>query len=198
MYIYMMGQKDRRHGCRKTGVYILHAYPFILVAIVLLLHSCATANRIPQAGNTRIVENVPFHSQEAYQCGPSSLAGVLNYWGIDVTPDEIAKEIFSESARGTLNIDMVLYAQRKGLNAAQYRGTIEDLKKNIDLGYPVLVLVDYGFSLYQANHFMVVVGYNEHGVIVNSGKKKELFISEEDFLKAWGKANYWTLLINPE
>lgn len=171
---------------------------FIIIIVVLLLHSCAAINEIPEAGHTRIIENVPFYPQETYQCGPASLAGVLNYRGINVSPDEIAKEIFSESARGTLNIDMVLYAQRKGLNAAQYKGNMNDLKKNIDSGHPVIVLIDYGLSLYQVNHFIVVIGYNEHGVIVNSGKYKGRFISEEDFVNAWKKANFWTLLIKPD
>jgi hypothetical protein len=49
----------------------------------------------------------------------------------------------------------------------------KDLKKNIDSGYPLIVLVDYGFWAFHSNHFMVVVGYNENGVIVNSGQKKK-------------------------
>jgi ABC-type bacteriocin/lantibiotic exporter with double-glycine peptidase domain len=122
---------------------------------------------------------------------------VLNYWGLKVTPDEIAGEIYSDSARGTLSIDMVLYAQKKGLMAAQYEGNMDDLRKNIDSGYPVIVLVDYGFSFIQANHFLVVIGYNEHGVVVNSGKDKNKFISERDFMKSWKKTGFWTLLIKP-
>jgi len=172
-----------------------HCDFFIIIIVVLLLHSCAAINKIPDAGHTHLIENVPFYPQETYQCGPASLAGVLNYRGINISPDEIAKEIFSESARGTLNIDMVLYAQNRGLNAVQYKGGMNDLKKNIDSGNPVIVLIDYGFSMYQANHFMIVVGYNEHGIIVNSGRNKGKFISEEEFLKAWEKADYWTLLI---
>ncbi len=165
--------------------------------LLFLLTSCVTVKEIPESKPTRIIENIPFYSQESYQCGPASLASVLNYWGVNVTPDNIAKEIFSESARGTLNIDMILYTQRMGLDATQYRGSIEDLKKNIESGYPLIVLVDYGFSLYQVNHFMVVVGYNENGVIVNSGRDKGKFISEKDFIKAWDRTKYWTLLIKP-
>ena len=71
----------------------------------------------------------PFHAQEDYQCGPASLASVMNYWKIDVTPDDIAKEIYSKSAKGTLNIDMVIYPQKKGLLAEQYSGGMKDLKK---------------------------------------------------------------------
>jgi predicted double-glycine peptidase len=170
---------------------------FVLSFLSFLLISCISTIEVKEGGNARLIENIPFFPQEDYQCGPASLAGVLNYWGISVTPDDIAKEIFSESARGTLNIDMILYAQSKGLNALQYKGNLEDLKKNIESDYPVIVLVDYGFSIYQVNHFMVVIGYNNRGLIVNSGKDKEKIISEEDFLHIWKRTNYWMLLMKP-
>jgi predicted double-glycine peptidase len=197
MYIYMMKKEDGRQRYRKKGRSILCPYSFMLIVAVLLLHSCATINEIPEARHTHKIENVPFYPQETYQCGPASLAGVLNYWGVNVNPEDIAKEIFSESAKGTLNMDMVLYAQGKGLDVTQYKGNMEDLKKNIESGYPVIVLVDYGFYLYQVNHFMVVVGYNEHGVTVNSGKDKNKFVPRKNFIKTWERTKYWTLLIKP-
>jgi ABC-type bacteriocin/lantibiotic exporter with double-glycine peptidase domain len=150
---------------------------------------------MPESTDQHIIENMPFYAQETYQCGPASLAGVLNYWRVPAKPDDIAKDIFSENARGTLSIDMVIYAQKKGLFALQYKGSLDDLKENIDAGYPIIVLVDYGISFYQANHFMVIVGYNGNGVIANSGRDKNVFIPNEDFMKAWKKADYWTLLI---
>ena len=175
----------------------MHAYYLSLVLLTFFLHSCAAVinDTIPESRQNRIISNIPFHAQEDYQCGPASLASVMNYWKKDVTPDDIAREIYSKSAKGTLDIDMVIYPQRKGLIAEQYSGGMKDLKKNIDSGYPLVVLIDYGFWAFQLNHFMVVVGYNEDGVIVNSGKDKGKFISEEDFIKTWEKTKFWTLLI---
>lgn len=170
---------------------------FFYIIGILSLFSCSTVREVPESGDVHIIENVPFHPQEDFQCGPSSLAIVLNYHGIQVTPDEIAKEIFSGSARGTLNMDMVIYAQRKGLEALQFRGNIEELQKNIDSGFPLIVLVDYGFSVYQVNHFMVILGYSESGVIANSGWSKGKFIAWEKFLKTWEKTHFWTLLVRP-
>ena len=173
------------------------AYYSSLVLLTFFLHSCAAVinDTIPESRQNRIISNIPFHAQEDYQCGPASLASVMNYWKKDVTPDDIAREIYSKSAKGTLDIDMLIYPQRKGLIAEQYSGGMKDLKKNIDSGYPLIVLVDYGFWAFQLNHFMVVVGYNEDGVIVNSGKDKGNFISEADFIKKWEKTKFWTLLI---
>ncbi|RJQ38809.1 MAG: peptidase C39 family protein [Nitrospiraceae bacterium] len=179
---------------KQAWIIPMPAYLFLAI-LAFVLHSCGTASVLRDPKQQRVIANVPFYAQEDYQCGPASLAGVMNYWKIDVTPEDIAKEIYSKSAKGTLNIDMVIYPQKKGLLAEQYSGNIQDLKKNIDSGYPLLVFVDYGFWVYESGHFMVVVGYNEDGVIVNSGKDKGKFISEEDFLKTWEKTKFWTLLI---
>ena len=142
-----------------------------------------------------MIDNVSFYPQEDYQCGPASLASVMTFWNDDVTPQEIAQEIFSRSVRGTLTIDMMLYAQKRGLYAEQFRGTIKDLRNFVDSGIPLIVLVDYGFSVLQMNHFMVVTGYTDDGIIVHSGQSQNKYIREEDFLPAWKKTDYWTLLI---
>jgi len=175
------------------------AYLF-LVLLAFFLLSCAAVGSVnrPESRDNRMIRDVPFHAQETYQCGPASLAGVMNYWKIDVTPDDIAEEIYSKSAKGTLNMDMVIYPQKKGLLAEQYSGNMKDLKKNIDSGYPLIVLVDYGFWVFQSNHFMVVVGVDQDGIIANSGKDKGKFIPEEDFIKTWEKTKFWTLLIKKQ
>lgn len=172
--------------------------PFTVVLFLLLLFSCVRTPPVKEPEFTRIIENVPFYPQEMYQCGPASLAGVLNYWGMDVSPEEIAAEIYSQSAKGTLNIDMVLYVEKKGLKAHQYEGSVEDIKRNIDLSYPLVVMADYGFWVYQQNHFMVVFGYDENGIVVHSGRDRHKFIPLNDFLKSWKKTKSWTLLITPK
>lgn len=145
----------------------------------------------------RVIQNVPFYPQKAYQCGPASLAGVLNYWRLPVSPEVIAKEIYSQSAKGTLNVDLALYAREKGFKATSYSGSVEDIRKKIDSGFPLIVLVDYGFLVFQQNHFMVIIGYGEEGILVNSGKHQHQFIPYNSFLKTWEKTKFWTLLITP-
>lgn len=168
---------------------------FLFFCLIFFLISCATLKPIPKYKSNRIINDVPFFPQEEYQCGPAALAGVLGYLGLSISPEEIAKDIFSRSARGTLNIDMIVYPQKKGFIAEQYSGSLEDLREKIDSGYPLVVFIDYGFWVMQENHFMVVVGYNEHGIIANSGKDEHKFISNEDFVKTWERTKFWTLLI---
>ncbi len=169
----------------------------LIFAALSCLSSCAASPHLNGSQSSHLIENVPFFPQEIYQCGPASLAGVLNYWRIPVTPEEIASEIYSRSAKGTLNIDMVLYAEKKGLKTDFYQGSVKDLKDKIDSGFPLIVLVDYGFWVYQQNHFMVVVGHDENGIIANSGRERLKAISLKGFTKSWKRTKFWTLWITP-
>lgn len=171
---------------------------FIFLMPSLFLLSCAGTISMTEPTKAKIIENVPFHPQEMFQCGPASLSEIFQFWGVKVSPEEIAGEIFSPSAQGTLTMDMVLYSQRKGFTARFYKGGFEDLRENVDRRYPLIVLVDYGFSLYQKSHFMVLLGYTEEGVIAHSGKEPNKFIPKKDFLRSWERTEFWTLLILPK
>lgn len=180
---------------------ILHRVLFLGTAVLLCfaLSSCASSSApVPvsfPAGSSRIIKSVPFFPQDQYQCGPAAMASVLNYRGVKTTPEEVAAAIYSKSARGTLNFDMVFYAEKKGLFARQYPGNLADLKYRINKSHPLIVMVDYGFLVYQKNHFMVVVGYDSGNVVVHSGKDSFKRLPVDEFLKTWQKTNNWTLLI---
>ena len=178
----------------RAGVFL------ILVLLIPAAVSCigpagapSSAGSIP--ADARLIRDVPFFPQEKFQCGPAAMASVLNYRGIRITPEEIAHDIYSESARGTLNIDMVFFAERKGMRATQYSGNLADLKKNINASNPLIVLVDYGFLNYRKDHFMVIVGYDDDNVIAHSGKHSFMPVPNDEFLKIWKKTKYWTLLV---
>jgi ABC-type bacteriocin/lantibiotic exporter with double-glycine peptidase domain len=172
--------------------------PSLLFLNLFLVFSCAGSLPLQTSKTARIIPDVPFYPQQKYQCGPASLAGVLNYWGVKDSPEEIARHIFSPTAGGTLDLDMVLYAQRKGLKAIPYGGSWEDVRKNIDSRVPLILLVDEGFWVYQKAHFLVVVGYDEKGLIVNSGKEQHTPIPLDRFLKIWEKTKFWTLRVTPQ
>lgn len=145
-----------------------------------------------------IITNVPFYPSEDNQCGPTSLAMVLNFLGIEISPSEISKEIYSKGAGGTSDFDMIRYVKKLGLKGDQYKGSVADLKSKISEGNPLIVMTDEGFWFYRKYHFMVVIGFSEDGIIVNSGKKEKEYIKLETFLKKWEKTNFWTFFIYRE
>ena len=169
-----------------------------ILCLSVLLQSCALPCVAPGPGQAHIISDVPFYAQGKNQCGPASLAGVLGHWGIPVPPEEIARDIYSDSANGTLTMDMVIYAQERGLTAEQYSGSMSDLRKKIDEGYPFIVLVDTGLFVFEMSHFMVITGYSPEVIIANSGRERSKCIPEKDFMKAWEKTNFWTLFISPK
>jgi predicted double-glycine peptidase len=169
-----------------------------------LAAACAA---VPQtallSGKEVLVADVPFFPQDEYQCGPSAIATVINYWyGKEKTArhlpfDQAVAHTYSPSARGVLGLDLMLYARKLGFDAKEREGSIEELRNCIDRGIPVIVLVDYGFSLYQRNHFMVVTGYTGASIVVNSGRRQGRHIAYEDFNKIWKKTAFWALIIKP-
>jgi predicted double-glycine peptidase len=170
------------------------------ICLLALLFACATT---PPTGDDVIIAGVPFFEQDEYQCGPSALATVIDYWyakdrrGEFLSPEEIASHIYSPGARGVLGIDLELYAKRLGFQADQHSATPSRLREEVRKGVPAIILVDYGFASYQRNHFMVVKGYTREGIIVNSGRNEGEHISYKELTKIWKKTGFWTLSIRP-
>jgi len=180
-----------RMGRRRAAVLLLLALSFAGCAGSL------PAAFSPPGGGARLA-NVPFFPQLDFQCGPASLAGVLNYYGKRITPEEIAQAIFRENIRGTVTLDMVLYAREQGLSAIWFSGSVDEIVEAINNGSPLIVMVDYGFSVVSHNHYMVVVGYDPKGIVANSGTSRETHILWSDFLPIWERAKRWTLRIEPK
>lgn len=182
----------------------MHGPFFSCMAVLLLLYGCAVqdsgAIRVPD--DAALIAEVPRYSHQAFYCGPAALAGVLNYWNSRSgseereDPEKIAAALYSEGARGTLGLDLELYAAQRGYVTRQYSGSIDDLRVQAVRGSPLIILVDYGFSVYQRNHFMVVTGYNDAGIVVHS-EGRQLFIPSAQLERPWKKTGYWTLLIEP-
>ena len=149
--------------------------------------------------NTIYVKEVPFFPQTQYQCGPASLAAVLNYWGKRVTPDDITKEIYRADMKGTLSLDLFLYAKDQHLDTSMRQGSWEFLETELKRDRPVIVFLNLGFRMVPIGHFVVVVGLEPERktVIAYSGITKDERIPYDRFRAAWEKTNYWSLLVHP-
>lgn len=131
------------------------------------------------------------------------MATVLNYWYIKgnragrLDPEAIAAEIYSPSARGVLGLDLALYARKLGFEAHESSGSAALIRQSIDRGIPLIILVDYGVSLFQRNHFMVAVGYTDEAIIFNSGRRENEQIFDGELERLWKKTRFWSLAVTP-
>lgn len=170
----------------------------LMLALGIGLWGCASlpAGFAPPPGQGRIA-NVPFHAQEDHQCGPASLAMVLNHLGDAATPEEISRAIYREELRGTVSLDLALYPRGRGFATRFFRGAPRDVAAAVDAGTPLLVMVDEGFGGIHVMHYMVLTGYDSQGVLANSGRRQDLRLSWAEFLSAWDGADRWALLVTP-
>ena len=146
------------------------------------------------------IKGVPFYPQEDFFCGPASLSSILNFYGLMTDQEEIAKEIYVSKLKGSLTIDLLNYAKKSGFNAQFYKGSIEDLKKNIKARKPLILFLNLGFKFFPVRHYLVVVGIDDGGekVITYSGREKNKVYSFEALLKAWKRTGYGTLKVLPK
>jgi ABC-type bacteriocin/lantibiotic exporter with double-glycine peptidase domain len=183
--------------------HLIHVTLFLCVGVVTSTACSSTGSLAPPEdpapSNTLYISGVPFFPQLADQCGPASLAAVLNYWGKGVTPDEIATAIYSPRLKGTLSLDMWQYAQNQQLQADMRKGSIEDLERHLTNHIPVIAFLNLGFDWLPVGHFVVVVGLDQmdRAIITYNGKTQNSRISYDRFLHAWQKTNYWTLVVQP-
>jgi len=146
-----------------------------------------------------LVLQVPFFPDHTDQCGPSAVASVLTFWGTPVTPSELKQEIYTTHLKGSLAVDLLLAAEKHGYKAHLYRGSMEDVKSEIEKSHPLIAYLNRGYDFLPMGHYVVITGYDDarQGLIIHSGMKKNKFISYKRFSGFWDKAQHSTLLILP-
>lgn len=174
----------------------------MLVLAACLLSGCAQSrvSLAPDPGHDRQVRlSLPFYPDNTDQCGPSALASVLAYWGRPAEPESLRKEIYRESLKGSLTVDLLLAAESRGLSAEMLEGGLDRVKSELEAGHPVIAFVNTGFSFYPVGHYMVLTGYDDRrrSVFAHSGLKRDQEISYRKFNRQWEKTERWALLILP-
>jgi len=145
------------------------------------------------------LHQVPFFPQTKYQCGPASLATVLNYHGIDILPEDLAEKVYIPKRKGSLQIEMIATARSQGMLAYKLEPRLSVLLEEINAGNPVLVFQNLRFSFWPQWHYAVIVGYDLHKaeLILRSGRSKNLAVSFSKFERTWERADYWAYVLIP-
>lgn len=92
-------------------------------------------------------------------CAQANIASVMNYWGQSVSYPDVVKQM-NPGNMPTDPVAITGYLRGKGLHAQDYRkATINFLKKQVNDGKPVIVLLDFGDLA--SEHYVTVKGYND-------------------------------------
>jgi tetratricopeptide (TPR) repeat protein len=139
---------------------------------------------------------VPFFPQEAYQCGPASLAMALAWSGLEIDADELAPQVYTPSLKGSLQPAMITAARRHGRVAYPISGA-KALLKEIAAGHPVIVLQNLGLTWVPAWHYAVVIGYDldKAMIVLHSGITNRKTTALKTFENTWARSKHWGLVV---
>ncbi len=148
--------------------------------------------------HTELTE-VPYFAQEAFQCGPASLAMSLNAAGIEVTPETLKPELYLPDRHGSLQVEMLAATRRHGATAYQLAPELNDMLREIAAGTPVIVLQNLALSWYPVWHYAVVVGYDldRAEIILRSGLERRQILPMTTFEYTWARSNCWAMVALP-
>lgn len=140
---------------------------------------------------------VPFHPQEAYQCGPAALATVLGASGLALAPEALVPEVYLPVRQGSLLPELVAASRRHGRVAYRLDPELAALRTALADGMPVLVLQNLGLSWLPRWHFAVVVGEDRdrQELILRSGRQARQRLSVAVFDRTWARSGRAALVV---
>jgi len=145
----------------------------------------------------RELAETPFFPQDKYQCGPASLAMVLNAAGAGVSPQQLQPLVYLPGNKGSLQAEMLAAASHYGYLAVPVPATLDSLLQELSDGRPVLVLQNLGVAALPLWHYAVVIGYDLEQRIfyLRSGRDRRKVYSFGRFLKTWSRAGNWAMVV---
>jgi len=143
--------------------------------------------------------NVPYHPQQAHQCGPAALAMALGWSGKPLPPETLTSEVYIPGKQGSLQPEIIAAARRHSRLAYLLNPALAELLAEVAAGHPVIVLQNLGLSWHPVWHYAVVIGYDldRHIILLHSGPDSRSETSLSTFEHTWARSAYWALLILP-
>lgn len=143
--------------------------------------------------------HTPFFPQEDYQCGPASLAAVLQHAGRDATPAALVPQVYVPARHGSFQAEMLAATRRQGLVAYPLAPRLESLLREIAAGTPVLVLQNLALDWAPQWHYAVAIGYDldARELVLRSGLTRRLVMRLNTFEHTWARSGHWAMLAVP-
>lgn len=168
--------------------------------VPLALAGCASAPPVlpPETPPVELTET-PFFPQERYQCGPASLAMMLQAAGVDVLPETLSPQVYLPERKGSLQVEMLAAARTYDRVPYILRPSLDALLAELRAGHPVLIMENLGWDIYPLWHYAVVIGYlpARDEIVLRSGVTERLVTSARAFLDDWDKAGRWGVVTLP-
>lgn len=154
----------------------------------------------PDIARQHQIAQVPFYPQQDYFCGPTTLAEVAGFYGLNKSPKAIAPRTFIPGRQGSLQIEMAAATRQLGMLAyVQPRATMAQLLSLVAEDIPLIVLQNNSIAWLPQWHYAVVTGYDldKAEVILHTGVTPNHRLNFATFERTWRRGNYWLLAMLP-
>jgi tetratricopeptide (TPR) repeat protein len=180
--------------------------PACAILLALLLCACAAPQTrqlvdappatLPVA---TLIKRVPFFPQQAYYCGPATLAMTMNFHGLNVSQEALARAVYVPELKGSLQAEMLAATRQRGLLAYVLTPDLQSLLEEIAAGHPVVVLQNLGVSWYPVWHYAVAIGYDldAREIVLHSGAEPNYRVPLSTFERTWARSDHWALVPLP-
>lgn len=173
--------------------------------VIVLTAGCATLQTDRIRATAEVfpdpveLTSVPFFPQEEYQCGPAALATVLTWSGIQVTPSDLAPQVYIPERQGSLQLELIGAARRHGRIPYVLQPQLESLLAEVATDNPVVILQNLSLPWYPIWHYAVVVGFDlkSDRLVLRSGREKRREVPFRVFERTWRRSQYWSMVVMP-
>ncbi len=175
-----------------------------LVLLMLTLAGCASTPRLAETTENRLprqalLDDVPFHAQRDYQCGPASLAMVLNDGGVDVEVETLIPQVFLPGREGSVQPEMLATVRRHGHIPFVIEGRLDALLTEVAAGHPVVVMQNLSLPAWPMWHYAVAIGFDldRNELVLHSGEEPRRVESFRRFDATWSRSDRWAFVALP-
>lgn len=179
-------------NARFAGVFIL----------LLLLSGCARNPVLLQSTYQALpphaeITSVPFYAQTEFQCGPATLAMVLNHQDVETDVEQLIPQVFLPERDGSVQPEMLATVRRYDQLAYPIRGTMDALLGHLAAGDPVVVMQNLSLPIYPMWHYAVAIGYDlpSETLILRSGEIERHTMSFSRFDATWARTERWGFVV---
>ncbi|WP_240935963.1 PA2778 family cysteine peptidase [Billgrantia bachuensis] len=176
----------------------------LLALWLMILTGCASTPRLAESTERALprqalVDGVPFHSQREYQCGPASLAMILNHSDVDVAMESLIPQVFIPGREGSVQPEMLATVRRHGRIPFVLENSFDALLTEIAAGQPVVVMQNLSLPTWPMWHYAVAIGYDldTEEMTLHSGEEAERIESFRRFDATWARSDRWAFVAMP-
>jgi hypothetical protein len=187
---------NRYVNARTAGV-------LLLSLLLLLLTGCARSPVLLESTKASLtpqteLTEVPFFAQTEYQCGPATLAMVLNHEGVEASLDELIPQVFLPGRDGSVQPEMLATVRRYERLAIPIRGTMDALLTHLEAGNPVVVMQNLALPAFPMWHYAVAIGFDlpNETLVLRSGEIERHTLSFSRFDATWARTERWGFVVS--